>query len=359
MIISNCLNCNLSLTICPSHPDSLKSLRHLELKKFKSNLIGSINNEYLESLSIDHSALEENNLTVNVYCPNLLAFSTNRSNDSRHYMPRLQLLICDRYDTWIDNLPELRTLIVKKVAPQFSRLVFHLSNLTFLDIYQIDKATLDTVLHDKATLRRDELRIYFGGLPIDEENGAELFKYKPLTRVPSKELFGCYLRYDSEMTACLHFLVSLSIFHRHRLMKPAFFEKLKDVKQLHLVQNTPDNLLIPEPQVIEILSRIPCLKQLIIDRKSSDLGQSFFDRIPNIVPFLESLSIENAFKLAGLSFTLELQELKYFRLSGGSRDHLTRLATDFSAANPSSFLFNVYEHYYKSGELIVKFTRQV
>lgn len=324
-------------------------------------MIGSINHEHLKSLSIVHSALEENNLNVNVFCPNLLAFSTNRSNESRHYTPRLQLLICDRFDTWINNLPELRTLIVKQVAPQFSRLLFHLSNLVSLDIYKIDKSSLNELLNDKAALRRDELKVYFGGIPIDTKNEEELFKCKPLTlaRVPSKELFGHYLRYGSEMNADLHFLVSLSIFHRHRSMNPKFFQKFKDVKQLHLVQNTPNKLLIPEPEVIEILSHIPCVKELIVDKKSSDLGQTtFFDILPKIVPFLESLSIENSFKLAGLSFTLQLNELKNFRLSGGTRDHLTRLATDFSAAN-SIYNHSIHNHYYKTDELIVKFIRLV
>lgn len=306
--------------------DSLKNLVHLELRKYKFNLISSIKLDSLRTLAIHHEQPNKSNF-INIYCPNLVRFSTNATNwtpRSCYYMPQLKTLICEQLDEWTHNLKELETLVVRQIGSKDENLLVYLPKLKYLDVYSVRKEDLLPIINGKQQFKKNDLKIFYGALPVCMQQIDEQLKRKAtsFSKASSKKMIHFYSDHHSEMLGDLHFLSTIKLLGRLRMIQPAFFRRLRDVREVIVAKdNSRNSPAFRQLDLIRILKELPLVRELTIQQLAlSDLNLSFFRKLPKICQPLK-LTVHcvrgefGCFEPDTFDFLLEMNQLNQFQFA--------------------------------------------
>ena len=298
-------------------------MTHLELRKFRVNLISSIKLERLRTLAIHHDQPSKSNF-INIYCPNLVHFSTNATNwtpRSCYYMPRLRTLICAKFDDWIRHQSELESLVIRQIESNHTNLLVYLPKLRYLDVSKIEKEDLLAILSGREVFKRDDLRVCVGAIPVqmNEIERQLAIKSTAFSRAGSMKLIDFYLRHQSEMLADLHFLGSLKFLARLRPLQPAFFRRLVDVREVIVNADHSKNYRhapLGRQELYNVLRELPLVHDLTINEGAlRDLVPSFFDELPKICQ-LVTLTVHgkrgSPIMLASYRFLLQMNQIDRF-----------------------------------------------
>ena len=279
----------------------------------------------LRSLSI-LSSLTDKVKVKNVVCPKLTHFSFRLAvnDDKNFFVPNVKQLICIQFEGWMQRLKNLETLIIGKLTEKDQHFLKHFERLKYLDVYQITQPVLKAIERDQDKLDRSQLKIYFRGLSTQIPDMMLLLRnrlfqtsnpdsYKNFYRVRSviHDPIDLYAQNLDQTAERLYFFTDIHIDDDHRLIDSCFFRRLHEVAFVTILSNS-----LAESEIIGILQNFLMLKSLCFEGVTNLTG-SFFERLPNVSPFLFSVHIKEECRIPidKFDFLSHLNELHSFTIN--------------------------------------------
>lgn len=251
-------------------------------------------------------------------CPNLISLNVDKKVcnffDQNHSWPPIRHLTCSVSFDWIKQFASLETLIIRRLSNVESPAVWlaNFPNLKTLDVYQVKQQVLVELANERS-LSRNDLNVYYRGLPI-EPTGEILSNFDSINqrtlkpRCFDEQTAELYSRHQGQTRSKLQFYSNVIVADPFRAFESNFYAKFPFIVRINVKQQS-----LAQPELMRILQGFPKFLELILD--SVSLDQRFFDAFPVNFPFLVSLYVkENRKAINNIRFIDKLSKLCFFHI---------------------------------------------